>query len=194
MFGFDDVQVRLVYHQWMGAFPYDQSNSMSLISLSALIAKMIRADKVVVKTKEEAFGIPAIESNSEAIKNVKYLFEVSNISSLVSNEMIEVECSHIDSQVNYLLDRVMSLKDGCLWQSVYLAFQKGIIDISFAPHELNANDMITLRDSNGAIRVYKEGSVPINSRDLAYEKSRLVKSKAGTGISSKILQDINLML
>jgi methylaspartate mutase epsilon subunit len=194
MFGFDDVQVKLVYHQWMGAFPYDQSNSMSLISLSALIAKMIRADKVVVKTKEEAFGIPAIESNSEAIKNVKYLFEVSNISSLFSNEMIEEECSHIKSQVDYLLERVLSIKTGCLWQSVFLAFQKGMIDIPFAPHELNANSLITLRDSHGAIRVYKEGSVPVSSRDLDYERSRLVKSKADSGISSKILKDINVML
>ncbi len=57
-------KIHLVYHQWMGAFPRDKEFSDSLINTSTVIASMVRADKMITKTRDEAFGIPPPEVNA----------------------------------------------------------------------------------------------------------------------------------
>ncbi|MDP1535139.1 MAG: hypothetical protein Q8L92_16310, partial [Rubrivivax sp.] len=57
-FGFGAMQLRLVYHQWMGQFPMQRERAAALIAGSALVAGVIGADKIVVKTVDEALGVP----------------------------------------------------------------------------------------------------------------------------------------
>ncbi|MGH8915993.1 MAG: methylaspartate mutase, partial [Acidimicrobiia bacterium] len=54
-FGFEGVRVRLAYHQWMGAFPADRDLASHAIAASSVGAALSGADKVVVKTRDEAF-------------------------------------------------------------------------------------------------------------------------------------------
>ena len=54
--GFGDVRDYLVYHQWMGQFPMQREKAAALIAGSALVAGIVRADKVVVKTSGRSAG------------------------------------------------------------------------------------------------------------------------------------------
>ena len=49
-FSFPGVQVHLVYHQWMGAFPLDRDLASHAIAVSSANASLVGADKVVIKT------------------------------------------------------------------------------------------------------------------------------------------------
>ena len=62
----DPIDIYIVYHQWMGAFPKDKPQSNALIDLGSVISSFINADKIIIKTQDEAFGIPSIESNAAA--------------------------------------------------------------------------------------------------------------------------------
>ena len=72
MFGGSDAIINLVYHQWMGAFPRDKNLSDQLINTNTVIAAMVRADKIIIKTRDEAFGIPTMQCNAQSVANTKY--------------------------------------------------------------------------------------------------------------------------
>src|SRR5216117_3249248 len=73
MFGFESMRTYLVYHQWMGRFPPQRAKAAALIASSSVIGSMISADKIVVKTVDEALGIPDWSTNVDAVDMVKYI-------------------------------------------------------------------------------------------------------------------------
>ena len=172
-FGFDDVNVYLVYHQWMGAFPMDREKSGALIALSAVVARLVAADKIVTKTKDEAFGIPTPEANCEAVQYVRYIFEKFPVVDLVDNETIAVEADLIGSEVDYVMETIFDMRGDVFWESVYQAFRRGFLDVPFAPHRVNPNKLLTVRDRYHAIRIKDPGMVPMRPRDLKREQELL---------------------
>lgn len=194
-FGFNDVKVYLVYHQWMGAFPADRKKASELINFSAMIAKLVKADKIVTKTKDEAFGIPTIEANCEAVRNVRHIFEKLNDTGVTENESIAAEAELIFHEVDYLMDTIFDIPGDVFWESAYQAFRCGFLDVPFAPHCMNKNDMLTLRDRFNSIRIKEPGMVPIDTKDLKQEHKLLKTNQdAYSSFVDKAIKDINIMI
>ena len=61
-YGYGDVAVTTVLHQWMGGFPADEAKAFGVISTGSLIAAFSKATKVIVKSPHEAVGIPTMEA------------------------------------------------------------------------------------------------------------------------------------
>lgn len=193
-FGFEDVQVYLAYHQWMGQFPVDRSKATALITCSALIARLVDADKIIVKTVDEALGVPAPEVNADAAKVVKYVFETFQLADELESDNVALEMSLIRSEAELILEYILELPGDAFWQSVYRAFQQGAIDIPFSPHSENANNLITLRNSHGSIRIVNPGGMPISKESLELEESLLNERVIDPNGSYKaILADISIM-
>lgn len=57
-FGYNDVIVTTVFHQWMGGFPANEDEAMGLIALSSTVAALSKATKMITKTPYESVGIP----------------------------------------------------------------------------------------------------------------------------------------
>ena len=70
-YGYDDVVVTTVLHQWMGGFPADEAKAFGVISLGSTIAALSKATKVIVKTPHEAIGIPTKEANAAGLRCTK---------------------------------------------------------------------------------------------------------------------------
>ena len=58
----------------MGAFPSNKDFSESLINTSTVIAAMVRADKIITKTRDEAFGIPTLENQMQKQLQILNIF------------------------------------------------------------------------------------------------------------------------
>ena len=189
-FGYSDATINLVYHQWMGAFPYNREYSDSLINTSTVIASMIGADKIITKTRNEAFGIPTKEANALAVANVKYTLGMLKGLPKVGDEEEE---ENLTNEVHEILEAVFNDGADTLWRQVFNSIKNGYIDIPFSPHIINANKVITVRDKDSNIRFFRRGSVPISDRSFAFEKSKL-SLKDGDRVVDKIIQDIGIML
>jgi len=189
-FGHNDATINLVYHQWMGAFPYNREYSDSLINTSTVIASMIGADKIITKTRNEAFGIPTKEANALAVANVKYTLGMLKGLPKVGDEEEE---ENLTNEVHEILEAVFNDGADTLWRQVFNSIKKGYIDIPFSPHIINANKVITVRDKNSNIRFFKRGNVPISDKSFAFEKSK-ISLKDGDRVVDKIIQDIGIML
>ena len=194
-FGFEDVAVHLVYHQWMGQFPAQRSRAAALISGATLVSNLIDADKVVVKTVDEALGVPSAQINAEAVDTVKYLHRTFASDGEITSPIIERERALIESQGRSILESIFELSGDMFWESVFRAFQAGWLDVPFCPHADNANRLISMRDRNGSIRIADQGKVPL-SQDDARSEQALLADRVGKDDKTyrQLLADINLMV
>lgn len=192
-FGFS-TSIKLAYHQWMGAFPYDRVRAEALISQGSVIAVLSGSDKVVVKTRTEALGIPDAKSNADAVITSKYSMELCNgAHSIVGGEVSE-EAESIENAANYLLDAILNIGNGDapLWVRVTHAVRMGLIDIPFAPHQENSNQLWSRRDKNRAIRVIDSGRIPLPKEFLKREAHKLGNCSKHQCLDS-MLDDIMIM-
>jgi methylaspartate mutase epsilon subunit len=194
-FGFGDMRLSLVYHQWMGQFPAQRERAAALIVGSALIAGVIDADKIVVKTVDEALGVPRPEVNAEAVDTVRYVLRTFGAGGTVDSPAIEQEAELLESEVRSILDTIVALSGDMFWESVYRAFQLGYLDVPFSPHADNANKLVSMRDANGSIRISDPGNVPINAADAAIERQMLEARADRSALTYRqMLADITLMV
>ena len=192
--GFDAMQLRLVYHQWMGQFPMNRERAAALIAGSAIVAGVIDADKVVIKTVDEALGVPRPEVNAEAVDTVRYVLRTFGTPADLQSVAVQAEAVLIESQVRSVMSAIFGLSGDAFWESVYRAFQLGWIDLPFSPHADNANKLVTMRDANRSIRIVDAGAIPLAARDVATERSWLeTRSDRGEKNYRRILADIALM-
>lgn len=174
-FGIRNTVTRMVLHQWMGAFPQERIRADALIVQGAIIASLSNVDKVVVKTRTEALGIPDPQSNSDAVIMTRYAMEICQGSLHLTNSTVEEEYEAIESAANYLIDAVINIDNGPLWNCIARAVRRGFIDIPFSPHQENCDKLWALRDNNRNIRVADIGLVPVPISFLEREKKLLAR-------------------
>jgi len=189
-FGHSDATINLVYHQWMGAFPRNKEHSNALINTATVIASLVGADKIITKTRDEAFGIPTKEANADAVSNVQYTIGMLRVLPHVSDEEEE---ENLTNSVHEILEAVFNDPADTLWRKVFNAIKEGLIEIPFSPHIINNNEVITVRDKNSNIRIYDKGKLPLSEKSFAYERSKLdiTKDKA---LVDEIIKGIEIML
>ncbi|MGB0446986.1 MAG: hypothetical protein ACPH27_03690 [Pseudomonadales bacterium] len=188
--GCGDASIHLVYHQWMGAFPMDPNYAEQLISIATVIASMVRADKIITKTNQEAAGIPTKEANAETVANTQYSLRILNGLPDITDEQEE---EILTAEVMAIMEAVFNDPADTLWRKVFNCIKSGIIDVPFSPHIINHNQMITIRDENKNIRIIKRGKVPIPDHCFDYEKAQCDLSKDTTSIVNDIIHDIGIM-
>jgi len=190
-FGGEDAIINLVYHQWMGAFPRNKELSDSLINTNTVIAAMVRADKIIIKTRDEAFGIPTMQCNAQSVANTKYTLRTLKGLPVISD--VEEE-ENLEAEVRSIMDAVFNDQADTLWRKVFNSIKNGIIDVPFSPHIINHNAVITIRDDNGNIRIIEKGKLPLSDKCFAYEKSKVNLPPSKTEVINKIIHDIGAML
>ncbi|MCK5110312.1 MAG: methylaspartate mutase [Arcobacteraceae bacterium] len=189
--GCGDAAINLVYHQWMGAFPRNKEFSESLINTSTVIAAMVGADKIITKTRAEAFGIPTKEDNGRAVANVQYTLNMlKGLPYIVDEE----EEENLTREVDEIFEAIFNDKADTLWRQIFNSIKNGIIDVPFSPHIINNNEVITVRDKNSNIRIYDKGKLPISERSFKYERSKLDLGNSKDSIVNEIIRDIGVML
>ncbi|MGL4567391.1 MAG: methylaspartate mutase subunit E, partial [Fusobacteriaceae bacterium] len=161
-YGYNDVFITTVFHQWMGGFPADEAKAFGVISNGAAAAALAGATKVIVKTPHEAIGIPTKEANAMGIKATKMVLNLLQGQKLPNSDEVKSEMALIKKETKQILDKVLELGNGDWAVGIVEAFKTGAMDIPFAPSRFNAGKMLPARDNHGAIRYLEFGNVPFS--------------------------------
>jgi methylaspartate mutase epsilon subunit len=178
-FGYDDVSVTTVFHQWMGGFPADEAEALALIAVAAFVAAAGGATKMITKTPQESVGVPTMEANAAGIKASKFVVGLVGDQKLAADEKIKEEYHQVRKEVDCLLKHVLILGHGDIAVGAVEAFREGIIDIPFAPSRFNANRMLPARDNDGCIRILDFGNLGFDEDIKAFHQSK-IKERART--------------
>ncbi len=158
-YGYDDVQVTTVLHQWMGGFPADEAKAFGVISSGSLIAALSKATKVIVKTPHEAVGIPTMEANAEGLRCTKQVVNML-ADQTFSSASLEQEKEIIRQETRCIVDKCFELGNGDIAVGICRGVQAGVVDVPFAPCRYNAGLMLPCRDNEGAVRILSMGNLP----------------------------------
>ena len=172
-FGYTDVRVTTVFHQWMGGFPQDESKSFAVISWGAAAAVLAKATKVIVKTPHEAMGVPTKEANAAGLKASKQLTSMLKDQSFVDIPAVVAECEIIMQEMRCILDKVEELGKGDYAVGTVAAFEAGVIDIPFAPSKFNKGKLMPARDNTGAVRLLNAGNVPLTDDLILFHRQKM---------------------
>ena len=163
-YGYADVQVTTVLHQWMGGFPADEAKAFGVISMGSMIAALSKATKVIVKTPHEAVGIPTMEANAEGLRCTKQVVNMLRDQTFQGKELDD-EKEIIRQETRAIVDKCFELGNGDIAVGVCRGVESGALDVPFAPCRFNAGLMLPARDNNGAVRILNFGNLPF-SQDL----------------------------
>ncbi len=173
-YGYEDVVVTTVLHQWMGGFPADEAKAFGVISTGSLIAALSKATKVIVKTPHEAVGIPTMEANAEGLRCTKQVVNMLS-EQVLSSDKVEEEKEIIRQETRCIVDKCFELGNGDIAVGVCRAVEAGVLDVPFAPCRYNAGLMLPCRDNNGAIRILNPGNLPFNKELLDYHAGKIAE-------------------
>ncbi|MBV1817597.1 methylaspartate mutase subunit E [Clostridium cochlearium] len=172
-YGYNDVFVTTVFHQWMGGFPQDESKAFGVIVTATTIAALAGATKVIVKTPHEAIGIPTKEANAAGIKATKMALNMLEGQRMPMSKELETEMAVIKAETKCILDKMFELGKGDLAIGTVKAFETGVMDIPFGPSKYNAGKMMPVRDNLGCVRYLEFGNVPFTEEIKNYNRERL---------------------
>lgn len=160
-YGYSDVVVTTVLHQWMGGFPADEAKAFGVISMGSAIAGLAKATKVIVKTPHEAVGIPTMEANAAGLRCTKQVVNMLADQDFRGNA-ITAEEEIIAEETRAIVDKCFELGMGDIAVGVCRGVESGALDVPFAPCRANAGLMLPARDNNGAVRILNFGNLPFS--------------------------------
>ena len=172
-FGFNDVRVTTVFHQWMGGFPQDEAKAFGVISWGADAAVLAKATKVIVKTPHEAMGVPTKEANAAGLRATKQLVSMLKDQDFRSIPAVVAESEIIMKEMRCILEKVEELGKGDYAVGTVAAFEAGVLDVPFAPSRYNAGKVMPARDNVGAVRFLETGNMPFTQDLIDFHRQKL---------------------
>lgn len=171
-YGYGDIALTTVMHQWMGGFPQDEAKAFGVIALGSVAAVLGKATKIIVKTPHEAFGVPTMESNAQGLRCTRQV--ISMLSDQKMDESgLALERSIIEAETRCILDKCFELGGGDLAAGAVNAFAAGVLDIPFAPSKYNRGLMLPARDNEGAVRMLKPGAIPLSPDLMEFHREKI---------------------
>jgi methylaspartate mutase epsilon subunit len=179
--GHKDVQINTVFHQYMAAFPNDRKLAEDLVYHSAVTAGLSGATRMMVKTPSEAFRIPTIEDNAQALRLV-HAGIIASKSEVIDQAELDAECAIVHQETQAILDSVILSGGGSVAKGIATAFQKGYLDIPFSPSIHNKGIVMTARDVNGAVRFLSLGNLQFSPELRDFHRYKMDQRRHAEGI------------
>lgn len=191
-FGYGDVEVTTVLHQWMGGFPQDEAKAFAVISLGSTVAALSHATKVIVKTPHEAIGVPTKEANAEGLRCTRQIIHMLQ-DQYMSEVVLKTEKEIIMAETKSVLEKCIELGDGDIAAGAVRGIAAGVIDIPFAPSRYNAGKMMPARDNDGAVRLFAFGNIPFSQELKDFHRAKIEERAKAEGRASSfqmVIDDI----
>lgn len=169
-FGYGDVCLSTVFHQWMGGFPIEEAKAFAVIAWGTTAAAFSRSTKVITKSPHEAMGIPTAEANVNGLRATRQILNMLKSQQSLDSALIEREAGLITRETTALLEGTLRLGDGDLAQGTVRAFQAGVLDIPFAPSRAAHGSVVPVRDLHGAVRFLDFGALPFDEEIKTFHR------------------------
>jgi methylaspartate mutase epsilon subunit len=150
------VDSHVVIYAYMGVYPRTAGGATRLLSDAARLAVKTRAARLIVKTVTEAYRIPSIADNVDALE--------AAAAAAAAERRAPAACSAADTgiyaEASALIEAVANLRPD-VGRGLADAFRAGYLDIPYCPHPDNAGRTRSFIDISGRLQWSAIGSMPI---------------------------------
>lgn len=179
--GHTDVFTPVTSLHWMGAWPYDDAQSVALIVLGGATAAIGGAVSVTTKSVEEAYGIPTPERNAEGLRMTRMGIYLARGIRLEGHPAYEREKDLITREVVAIVDKVLEMGDGDAAAGTVAAFAAGLLDVPWSPNRYVRSRVMPARDAEGYIRILDVAGLPLPSDIVRFHQEALQRAARQTG-------------
>jgi methylaspartate mutase epsilon subunit len=180
----DHVEVHPVLHQFMGPFPADPAVADALILYGGLVARWGGATKVVVKTNQEAHGIPDAAANIRGMRTTRVALSHLMDGFGVDDTAVRQEREWILGEVAELVDPLLAAPD--LTEAITTAFRSGRLDVPFSASVHAHSAVLPVRDPAGAIRIGRFGSLSLSEQTRKRHRALIGAGEPGDDRATSI--------
>lgn len=173
-------RTHVVVYTYMGVYPETEAGAHRLLIDSARLAAQSGAARLIVKTKAEAFSIPSVGDNVEALDIAAAT--VRGVDAIAERKVSTDDRCTIEAEVWAILDAVRSLSPDVA-SCLTIAFTRGLLDVPYCLHPDNRGATRCFIDATGRLRWAATGNLPL-APTLDLDDERPVSS------SQKLLSDL----
>ncbi len=177
-YGYRDVVVTTVFHQWMGGFPADEAEATGLIAMSSTVAALSKATKMITKSPHESIGIPTAEANGLGVKASKFVCTLLKDQAFPDCSALNREMAQIEREVDCLMTSILVVGEGDLAVGIVRAFEQGLLDVPFAPSKFNTGKILPARDNDGCIRILEFGNLGMSEEIKQFHRGKIAERAA----------------
>lgn len=152
-----DVSTHLVIYTYMGVYPRTAAGARRLLAESAGLAVRGGAARLIVKTAAEAYRIPTIAENVDAL-------ELAGAVARAERRTPPAGETGVYEQARAMVDAVLELSSD-VGAALVAGFARGYLDVPYCLHPDNAGRTRGYLDATGRLRWRGIGALPI--RDSA---------------------------
>ncbi len=162
-----DVDWHIVIYAYMGVYPRSPAGANGLLSEAARLATKTGAARLIVKTIAEAYWIPSIADNVEALEMAAMAAAGPwRAPALLAGPGLEPTAAEggdtgLYAEARRLIEAVVDLHPD-LDQALLEAFRAGYLDVPYCLHPDNAGRARSYIDGNGRLQWSRIGSMPLH--------------------------------
>ncbi|AUG78973.1 hypothetical protein CFP65_4219 [Kitasatospora sp. MMS16-BH015] len=164
-----DVDRHLVLYTYMGVFPKTIPGARLLLTRSAELAVRGGAERLIVKTEQEAHRIPTVEENLIALRGAaaqarRTRAELAEAADRPVRALraVRPDAEEVLMEARALVTAVLSLSDN-VGTALQRAFHRGILDVPYCLHPDNRGATRGVITSDGRLRWAEVGAMPISN-------------------------------
>jgi methylaspartate mutase epsilon subunit len=175
-FGFNDIEIFLVTTFSLLQYPVEEGSAFAVIFMNTLMAKLCDAQANDIRTVAEAKGIPTKEDTAYSFRTAKAMQNFIQAQKIEINEKaLEIEMRIVELEVRCIVDRVLELGDGDVVVGTIRAVKSGTLDNPFATNIASPCKVMSIKDSEGAIRYLNKGNLPFAENILEFHRAKLAE-------------------
>lgn len=172
-FGYGDVAVTTVFHQWMGGYPPEPGKACAVIAWGSTAAALAGATKVLARPTQETQNAPTLEGLRLSLQCTRQTISMLTDQRVTPSPQLELEMSLITEETTAILEHCLELGGEDVAKGVVAAFAAGMLDVPFAPSRLCAGKLLPARDNRGAVRILNPGALPLPKDSLDYHRQMI---------------------
>ena len=164
------------------AYPVEVGANFTVVFMNTLMAKLIGAQLNDIRTVAEAKAIPTKEDMAYTFRTAKMIENLLQPQKLgMERKAIEQEARMEEAEVRCILDKVLEFGDGDALAGAAKAVETGVLDNPFAANRAAAAKVMSIKDSEGAIRYFSTGNLPFTKEIIDYHKEKIAERERRMG-------------
>jgi methylaspartate mutase epsilon subunit len=183
-FGYTDTVIPGILNNQIPLFPVPQGmgGAFAYLCYTAMVASLGKAEAVFVRTIDEGAGVPTREAHALSYEAANWIFNV------VRTQNIQLDIADTDTEekvteaeVRAILEKVLELGDGDVVVGSIRAVEAGVIDSPFSPNIHVKDNVLGIRDSQGACRYLHFGNLPLPEEIKDFHREKVAAREKAEG-------------
>jgi methylaspartate mutase epsilon subunit len=158
---------------WQGDWPRDPDRAAAVVAWSAAAGILAGVERLKLKAVTEAKQTADAEGTFASIRIAKQMIQMMGLQRLEKSQKLAEEEEMLELEVRAVLDAVLDLGQGDAAVGMVRAVEAGVLDTFFSPWKPLKQDVVVVRDADGAMRYLRHGNVPLPRRVAQYHQEKL---------------------